>query len=126
MKSRPTLFAVLVVVLGVSACCTWDSGSFPEITGGFPRDGETDVRRTMHVEIHFTKDMDEQACQDAFSLNPPVPGQFSWPNPKTMKFTPTNPFEPNTTYSVNVGLTAADQKGNYLKDGYHASFTTGE
>jgi alpha-amylase len=61
----------------------------PVITTSDPRHGQTAVPTWSSVVLQFSKSMDTNSVQKAFSINPAVGGTFSWSSGRdTMTFTP--------------------------------------
>lgn len=77
------------------------------------------------VSVTFTWDMNTEATERAFSINPPVKGTFSWSDLNyTMTFTPSEPMEINTLYTVNVSTEACHAGGMKLEQPLQFSFLT--
>ncbi|XDD50776.1 Ig-like domain-containing protein [Leptospira sp. WS92.C1] len=62
-------------------------------------------------EIIFSKNMDQNATSQAFSISPSVSGMISWVSPTTMRFISTQSLNPNTQYIINIGQNAGDTGG---------------
>ena len=61
----------------------------PVITTSYPRHAETSVPTWSSIVLQFSKSMDTNSIQKAFSINPVVGGTFSWsPAKDKMTFTP--------------------------------------
>jgi hypothetical protein len=67
------------------------------------------------IQITFSEPMNESAVEAAFSIAPSVPGSFTWSNGSTtLRFQPSSPFAPGTTYTVTLATGATDLAGNHL------------
>ena len=74
------------------------------------------------VEVTFDQAMDAASVQSAFQVTAPggspVSGQFTWPTPSQLRFTPGKPLLPASAYSVTIGDQAASQAGARLGQAY--------
>lgn len=67
------------------------------------------------IEVEFNMPMDPASTEAAFSIDPPVEGTFSWPNPNKLIFTPKALLELGLRYLVNIDDRATDSTGfNHL------------
>ncbi|HEY0071784.1 MAG TPA: Ig-like domain-containing protein, partial [Chloroflexia bacterium] len=95
-------------VLGITAGVGMRSG---DIAGAAP------------LAVTFSEAMDQASAQSAFLLKPQVPGKFAW-TANTLVFTPDQPFQPNTSYTLTVAADARSQKGENVAAPLSASFQT--
>jgi alpha-2-macroglobulin len=67
------------------------------------------------IQITFDQPMDPEASADAWSLldaqGQPVEGELSWPDSRTLRFTPDEDLEPNRLYKGSLDGTAVSAKG---------------
>ncbi len=68
------------------------------------------------ITIRFDQPMDEASVEEAFAIQPAVDGQFSWPRPDLVIFTPSNQLEREQTYDVRLDATAKGQNGKALRE----------
>ncbi len=105
-------FGCLVVVIAclVFAALAWAlvlTGEIPlwapYVTALDPAPGSS-LLPTTSLTITFDQPMDPESAQDAFSLEPAVPGTFRWNQDYTqMTFVPEGPgYEPGTTYTLRL------------------------
>lgn len=85
------------------------------------------VSRTNKIRLIFSKSMNTNATEAAFSINPGCAGQIEWNNDQTiMEFAPAISFEGLTQYSVYLSQAAVDQDDLTLAQAFQFSFTTQE
>jgi len=116
--------AVFVFVRSSCCCCHHDS-TIPEVTSCNPTNGQTGVSLDTDVTVTFSQDMDKSSVEYSFYIDPPVSGDFSWPQDDRVVFTPDQPLDPNTTYTITVNCGAQSAEGVPLDDMFETSFTTG-
>jgi hypothetical protein len=85
----------------------------------------TDVSVDVPVRVTFDRDMNHAITQAATTIDPGVPGSFSWTG-YTMRFEPAGGWSPNTYYTVTVSTHAQDAEGHRLDTTHQWSFTTGD
>ncbi|MEM8856885.1 MAG: Ig-like domain-containing protein [Chloroflexota bacterium] len=68
------------------------------------------------ITIRFDQPMDEESVEEAFNIDPIVDGQFSWPRPDLVIFTPSNQLERLQQYDVQLADTAMGQNGKTLRE----------
>ena len=99
--------------------------SLPNIIATTPVDGLKHTSNISNVEIKFDIRMDQISTQSAFSISPPVNGDFSWEeNQKNLIFDPDENFNPGTKYTVIVSSAAKTVFGKNLPLVYNFDFTT--
>ncbi len=76
-----------------------------------PLDGWTAVNIQSPIKLTFTSDVNHATAQQRFNISPKVEGAFSWEG-NSLIFTPVNPFEFSTTYTVSHA------------SGFQSTFTT--
>ncbi len=87
----------------------------PQVLYSSPAPGE-DVLLDGAITIRFDQPMNQRAVEAAFSVtatdgNQKVTGNFSWPRPDTVVFTPQTDFQRRQTYQVQIDETAASLNG---------------
>jgi len=98
----------------------------PTVVGTSPADTEQDVALDAMVRITFSKPMQRESVESAFSLTPELTGAFTWSEMDAqITFSPAALFVPDTEYSLTVGVNATDTSGNQLKLPYRFQFRTG-
>jgi hypothetical protein len=64
--------------------------------------------------------------QNAIRISPGISGTLNWyyDSKTVMEFSPSQPFQPNTKYTVTIGTEARDIFGSNMKEAYLFSFIT--
>jgi hypothetical protein len=94
-----------------------------------PHYGALEVSRSTGVVLTFNDAVANRAIvNNLFSVSPAVPGTLTWPTPNKLTFTPTQPWDFETTVSVSLtggrqGLRGAS--GSFMENEVVSSFTTG-
>ncbi len=90
-----------------------------------PNNGELFVSRSSDIRLTFNTYMVKSSVQSAFSISPSVSGYLDWyyDSKTTMEFIH-NGFQPNTKYTVTIGIEAKDIFGTQMKEPYVFSFIT--
>ena len=70
---------------------------------------------TTSIEIGFSEPVEVESAADAIRLEPPVEGAVSWSG-STMIFTPADPLELETSYTLTVGEGIRDLAGNVMSE----------
>ena len=70
---------------------------------------------TTSLEVEFTERVDPDSAIDAVTIDPPVAGSTSWSG-STMIFTPGDPLELATSYTVEVAAGIEDLAGNAMTE----------
>jgi uncharacterized protein YfaS (alpha-2-macroglobulin family) len=86
----------------------------PQVVASSPAPGEDTALDTI-VLVRFDQPMDQASVEQAFAIEPAVPGAFSWPEPDTLAFTPNEPLSRNTDYSIRVADSASAVSGESLE-----------
>jgi uncharacterized protein YfaS (alpha-2-macroglobulin family) len=101
----------------------------PVIVQRFPRRGE-ELAPDGAIELVFDRTMNQASTSGAFTLQPaaeqaqPVAGDVSWPDVRTMRFTPTQSLEQGGTYDVILTQNATAQDGAPLAEPFTFRFQT--
>jgi hypothetical protein len=99
----------------------------PDILIIKPDPGSVLVGLGEKIEIIFSKSMDKESVQKAIFISPlffDYPS-YEWSGKKLKIKLPEN-LKPNTTYSITIGASAKDTRGNQLGKSRSYSFSTGE
>ncbi len=70
---------------------------------------------TTGLAVEFTEPVEMVSAPDAVAIDPPVPGSVSWSG-STMIFTPREPLDLATSYTVTIGEGIRDLAGNRMTD----------
>ncbi len=76
------------------------------------------------ITIVFSRPVDRPSAERAFTLYPTVPGRLSWRDDRTMIFTPTGVFQPQTIYNVTIGSGLRDTRNAINRSPTSWSFLT--
>lgn len=99
----------------------------PVVEGHTPlwKEGDEAVLCNTPVTVQFNWDMDMDATEAAFSIEPAVEGTFTWEDLNyRMVFTPTKPYDINTVYTVTIGTGAKHAGGTPMEAPCSFSFKT--
>jgi hypothetical protein len=99
----------------------------PDILAIKPDPGSVSVDTGEKLEIIFSKNMDKESVEKAIFISPlffDYPS-YEWSGKKLKIKLPEN-LKPNTTYSITIGASAKDTRGNQLGKSRSYSFSTGE
>lgn len=101
----------------------------PIIVQRFPRRGE-ELKPDGSIELVFDRAMDQAATAGAFTLQTAadqpqkIDGQITWPDGRTMRFTPGQPLERATLYDAILTQAATAQDGAPLAEPFTFRFST--
>lgn len=77
------------------------------------------------IIIDFSKAMDRDSVESAFSISPAIAGTFSWSSDsKALTFTPAEDLTEGTPYAITIATSARDVFGNGLTTEYVTRFIT--
>lgn len=99
----------------------------PEVLSYSPvwNEGDEALLCNTPIVINFNWDMDTEAVEKAFKIEPEAEGTFTWTNTnQTMTFTPRIPYNPSTKYTVTLSTEARHPDNIYLKEPFTFSFFT--
>lgn len=97
----------------------------PKVKDYSPRDGATGVSLDTEIKISFSKKMDTESAENAFSITPKVDGGFSWSEiDDVLTFTLDAPLTPLKAFEVTVSTDAKDVSGYSMADPFSFTFTT--
>jgi hypothetical protein len=107
---------VLAVLLYVASTVDTRAPTVADITLTQPLPDTPDVALiTTGLAVEFTEPVDMASAPDALAIDPAVPGSVSWSG-STMIFTPRDPLELATRYTVTFGDGIRDAAGNRMTD----------
>ena len=95
----------------------------PAVIAGTPVDGATGVAVDGTVDLQFDRLMDTASVEEALRLDPPTPLHASWSGDSVRLVFDAN-LRFGTTYTLTVGVGAADTGGNRLRAPYVLRFST--
>ena len=87
----------------------------PQVIFGSSLSGQ-EVGRDAPITVRFDQPMDQASVEAAFTVDPPVTGELSWPEPDTAVFTPAESLEPGQSYHVRIADTASSVNGQTLQE----------
>jgi len=98
----------------------------PVVVSQSPSHAATNVSIAASVVLQFSKPMDTNSVQAAFSMTPSTAGAFTWDSlHDTMTFTPSGGWHPSTTNLVHLATNAMDSvSGNTFYGAFDDYFVT--
>ncbi|MBN2550381.1 MAG: PD40 domain-containing protein, partial [Anaerolineales bacterium] len=97
-KIRLLLGGVLFLAFAITAGYWW---SLPRLVSYTPADGSRDVSASAPIQITFSRRMDLASIQERLTLQPRIPGDFSWQG-STLVFTPQDPWPAGAAVKVSL------------------------
>lgn len=109
----------LLVLLQISSCSTlFPDREQPECLTFYPMFEAVNISPDVVIQVAFSKDMNKQSVERAFSLTEgsesAVSGSFSWTN-NILYFKPFFPLKAEPEYRLTISTAAEDTVGNDLK-----------
>ena len=102
--------------------------STPPVVEGYGpvwNEGDEGVLCNTPITLEFNWDMDTEATEKAFSIDPPVEGVFTWEDLNyRLVFTPTTPYNISTTYTVTLNTDAKHPGDLNLQEPFSFKFVT--
>ena len=95
----------------------------PTIVRAAPGDGATGVAVDGVVDLEFDRLMDTASVEVAIRIDPPISLHASWSG-ETVRLLFDSQLRFGTTYTVSVGVAAADTGGNRLREPFTVRFST--
>ena len=123
---------VAYIGYGISSSNFSIDSTQPTVISTSPESDAAGVSPEAEVMVTFSKSMDGESVEGAFSLGPEaastqvlsVSGDFSWSDDlKTATFTPQTSLSQGASYTVSIGTGARDVLENPLASAYTFSFT---
>lgn len=88
-----------------------------------PANGAEGVGVNTPIKLTMDQDVNRLSAQAKFTITPQVKGKFTWLD-RTLIFSPTQPLEKNTLYSVTMEKGVQSVKGIESDQGFVAAFST--
>lgn len=99
----------------------------PVVLSNTPSANSQAVPQNSNITLVFSRSMNRESVEQAFRINPAVPGAFLWSaNDTTMTFQPYSDLQAPVRYSISLGTTATDREGISLHTALSFSFQTGD
>ncbi|EQA37255.1 Ig-like protein [Leptospira inadai serovar Lyme str. 10] len=95
----------------------------PKVLFSNPVSGVQNLPSSQSFQIAFSKEMNMNACQIAFSMSPTTPGFFN-NTPSVLNFLPSASLKAGT-YTFSLTKSCEDNSGRDLKDPFSASVSVG-
>jgi hypothetical protein len=95
----------------------------PSVVASDPADGDEGVALDAPIVIDFSTLMDTASVEAAIEVAPGAQVSLRWSRER-LTVTPTTPWQPNSSYSLTIGVGARDQAGTPLEGAFHLSFRT--
>jgi uncharacterized protein YfaS (alpha-2-macroglobulin family) len=99
----------------------------PKLVGQNPANHE-EAGLTSDIEVSFDQPMDQSATSAAWQVTDShgksVQGKISWPTPRTLRFSPSQPLQPASEYQVTLLSKAASQSGVKIIEPLSFTFDT--
>jgi len=95
----------------------------PLVTSSSPEQGQSDVLPRSPITLTFLTAMNPSTVERNISLEPQVPGQFSWQDEKTLVFTPTQPWPAGARITVKVSRGARSRLLRRMEEPFALYFT---
>ncbi len=94
---------LLLVILYVGYAFYGHLFAPPKITVTFPGDDGKNIPVDTTIEIQFSREMNKESVEKAFSINPGVPGNFDWESGGRVIFQPSESLALHQEYTVKIG-----------------------
>ncbi len=95
----------------------------PQVVTSAPASGE-EIALDSAFTIRFDQPMDQDSVEAAWGIDPAVDGQFEWPRPDTVLFTPQKELQRSAQYRVLIDNSAAAENGLTLVEPFETTSTT--
>lgn len=82
------------------------------------------VSKNVIIGVTFSKPMDRQSVEKAFSITPQVQGNFEWNGGNSISYRPVNGLSPEARYQVSIDTVAKDINGLKLSGKYTVEIFT--
>lgn len=67
------------------------------------------------ITLTFSEEVDPNLTEKLWNLQPQVDGRIDWPSPRTLRFTPSRPLQPDTDYQLTLRPGDVTPTGRQLK-----------
>lgn len=99
----------------------------PEVESTVPSDGSQSFPVTDPISVTFSRPMEHEVTQRAFSIAPATLGEYQWSDDSTvLTFVPYNPLQYGVDYRISISTSAADLEGLEMLSPYSFTFFSGE
>ena len=95
----------------------------PEVVETVPLDG-SQISLREEIVFYFNQPMDRASVESAIHVEPAVPGNFSWMDDATIKFTPRESLEAGSSLNITFDAGAESVLGSALSESLSYSFNT--
>ena len=95
----------------------------PLVTSSSPEQGRSDVLPRSPITLTFLTPMNPFTVERNISFEPQVSGQFSWPDERTLIFTPAQPWPVGTRITVEVNRRARSWLLRRMEEPFNLYFT---
>lgn len=109
------LLALLVVIVSGSQLGVRVTAQLPANSSSGPYEALTFV---------FSEAVTEKLVINKFTIQPEVDGKFEWVDSRTMRFIPSQPYLPDTEYTLNLTPGLVSERGTELKKEQRWTFIT--
>jgi len=132
--SEPSHFSQTATVTVAANATTYQNFYLKRVRDTAPRvvdyspewhEGDPAVKCSTPITLSFNWDMDSVTTCDAFTLDPPVEGRFSWEDSYyRLVFTPDDAFDVNTLYTLTLKRSAEHGGGTPMEEDFVMQFYT--
>jgi len=125
IKSSLFFITLLTIALLISSCGEGYLISYPPfVVATEPADGATKVPVTSTISVSFSEKMNPESIEPSdFQINDGMTGTITYGG-VTATFTPSEPFDYDSTYTVVVSSNVEDEVGRKMQQNYTFSFST--
>ena len=93
------LSAALIMMISLTILAGVWEGVRVNLTG---LDEHGEIGPYAPIVLSFSDPVDQKAVQSLFSIQPNIPGSIEWPDPKTLRFVPLKPLQPDIDYRITL------------------------
>ncbi len=93
--------ATLILLLIAGGVILWLS--LPRVVSVSPADGAVDEPAGVELRLRFSRPMQPQSVLERLTIQPPMPGKFTWENGQLLIFAPEQPWPSGATIQVELG-----------------------
>ena len=95
----------------------------PRLIQWSPQTGE-ELALDAPLELVFDQPMNPASVEAAFSLQPETPGTFTWPDARSLRFTPATPWPRGSSYELLLSQEARSADGVPLGEPFRLRFSS--